>query len=48
MLEILKNEGSKSSSELAQFLKITLPAVTNLSKKLVEREYIERVYSESD
>lgn len=48
ILEILRNEGSKSSSELAQFFKITLPAITNLSKKLVEGEYIERVHSESD
>ncbi|MBJ7959201.1 MULTISPECIES: MarR family winged helix-turn-helix transcriptional regulator [Bacillus cereus group] len=48
ILEILRNEGSKSSSELAQFFKITLPAITNLSKKLVEGGYIERVHSESD
>ncbi|MCP1124117.1 MarR family transcriptional regulator [Bacillus sp. 3103sda1] len=48
ILEILRNEGSKSSSELAQFFKITLPAVTNLSKKLVDGGYIERIHSESD
>ncbi|GLV66271.1 hypothetical protein Bmyc01_49400 [Bacillus mycoides] len=48
ILEILRNEGRKSSSELAQFFKITLPAVTNLSKKLVDGGYIERIHSESD
>ncbi|WP_265994397.1 MarR family transcriptional regulator [Bacillus sp. AS_5] len=48
ILEILRDKGSKSSSELAQFFKITLPAVTNLSKKLVEGGYIERIHSESD
>ncbi|MFJ7765831.1 MarR family transcriptional regulator [Bacillus toyonensis] len=48
ILEILRNEGSKSSSELAKFFKITLPAVTNLSKKLVDGGYIERIHSESD
>lgn len=48
ILEILRNEGRKSSSELAQFFKITLPAVTNLSNKLVGGGYIERIHSESD
>ena len=48
ILEILRNEGRKSSSELAQFFKITLPAVTNLSNKLVDGRYIERIHSESD
>ncbi|MGE7954395.1 MarR family winged helix-turn-helix transcriptional regulator [Lysinibacillus xylanilyticus] len=48
ILEILRNEGKKSSTELAQFFKITLPAVTNLSKKLVDGGYIERIHSESD
>ncbi|MCK2020329.1 MarR family transcriptional regulator [Peribacillus simplex] len=48
ILEFLRNEGKKSSTELAQFLKITLPAVTNLSKKLVDGGYIERIHSESD
>lgn len=48
ILEILRNEGRKSSSELAQFFKITMPAVTNLSKKLVNGGYIERIHSESD
>ncbi|PDZ08990.1 MarR family transcriptional regulator [Bacillus pseudomycoides] len=48
ILEILRTEGKKSSSELAQFFKITLPAVTNLSKKLVDGGYIERIHSESD
>ncbi|HDR7392206.1 MULTISPECIES: MarR family winged helix-turn-helix transcriptional regulator [Bacillus cereus group] len=48
ILEILRTEGKKSSSELAQFFKITLPAVTNLSKKLVDGGYIERIQSESD
>ena len=33
---------------MAQFLKITLPAVTNLSNKLVDGGYIERIHSESD
>lgn len=48
ILEILRDKGTQSSSELAQFFKITLPAVTNLSKKLVDGGYIERIYSESD
>jgi len=48
ILEILRNEGSKSSSDLAQFFKITLPAITNLSKKLVDGGYIERTHSETD
>ncbi|MCM3736148.1 MarR family transcriptional regulator [Bacillus cytotoxicus] len=48
ILEILRNEGRKSSSELAQFFKITLPAVTNLSKKLVDGGYVERIQSELD
>lgn len=48
ILELLRNEGKKSSTELAQFFKITLPAVTNLSKKLVDGGYIERIHLESD
>ncbi len=48
ILEILRNEGRKSSSELAQFFKITLPAITNLSKKLVDGGYVERIQSELD
>jgi DNA-binding MarR family transcriptional regulator len=47
-LEILRDKGAHSSSELAQFFKITLPAVTNLSKKLVDGGYVERSHSESD
>ncbi|CAH2715921.1 hypothetical protein BACCIP111895_03105 [Neobacillus rhizosphaerae] len=48
ILELLRKGGTKSSSELAQFFKITMPAITNLSKKLVDAGYIERIYSESD
>ncbi|USG66895.1 MarR family transcriptional regulator [Brevibacillus ruminantium] len=42
MLEILENEGSKRSTELAAQLEISLPAVTNLSNKLVKKGYVER------
>lgn len=48
ILHQLTYEGQKTSSELAEILNVTLPAVTNLSNKLVSKGYIERVASESD
>ncbi|MBB6671229.1 MarR family transcriptional regulator [Cohnella nanjingensis] len=48
IIQILAAEGSRNCSELAAALDITLPAVTNLSNKLVRKGYVERLASESD
>ncbi|AEI45126.1 MarR family winged helix-turn-helix transcriptional regulator [Paenibacillus mucilaginosus] len=48
LLEVLRAEGVRRSSELAEALQITLPAVTNLANKLVAGGFAERVPLESD
>ncbi|MFC7395308.1 MarR family transcriptional regulator [Scopulibacillus cellulosilyticus] len=48
ILEILNEEGAKKSTELAERLEISLPAVTNLTNKLVRKGYIERKKPEND
>lgn len=48
ILEILAEEGAVKSSELAERLFISLPAVTNLANKLVKKGYIERQVPETD
>ncbi|RNB79654.1 MarR family transcriptional regulator [Brevibacillus fluminis] len=48
ILQILEAEGAKKSSELAERLEISLPAVTNLTNKLVAKSYIERIVPEHD
>ncbi|KKC45890.1 MarR family transcriptional regulator [Paenibacillus sp. D9] len=48
ILQTLAHEGSRTSSELAAKLGVTPSAVTNLSGKLVDKGYIERVVSEED
>ena len=48
ILEILAEEGAVKSSELAERLFISLPAVTNLANKLVKKGYIERQIPETD
>ncbi|MEF3331237.1 MarR family transcriptional regulator [Oceanobacillus oncorhynchi] len=48
MLEILTAEGAKKSSELSERIGISLPAITNLTNKLVQKGYIERKTSEND
>lgn len=48
ILEILTAEGAKKSSELSERLGISLPAITNLTSKLVQKGYIERKTSEND
>lgn len=44
----IAEEGSKTSSELANCLGVSLPAVTNLTTKLEKKGYVERTVSESD
>ncbi|MCR8642748.1 MarR family transcriptional regulator [Paenibacillus sp. N1-5-1-14] len=44
----LANEGRKNSSELAALLSISLSSVTNLTNKLVNKGYIQRMESEED
>ncbi|WP_459965477.1 MarR family winged helix-turn-helix transcriptional regulator [Paenibacillus sp. JCM 10914] len=48
VLRTLAYEGQKTSSYFAQLLHVTLSAVTNLSNKLVNKGYVERVVSEVD
>ncbi len=48
MLEILAKEGSQKSSDMAERLNVSLPAITNLAKKLVRKGYIERIVPETD
>ncbi|CAM5783392.1 MULTISPECIES: MarR family winged helix-turn-helix transcriptional regulator [Brevibacillus] len=48
MLEILQDEGTKKSSDVAAQLEISLPAVTNLANKLVKKGYIKRSVSAED
>jgi len=48
ILEILAEEGAVKSSELAERLFISLPAVTNLANKLAKKGYIERQVPETD
>ncbi|MDG0872438.1 MarR family transcriptional regulator [Paenibacillus thiaminolyticus] len=48
MMEILRREGPKRSSELAEALQVTLPAITNLANKLVAKSCIERRIPEHD
>ncbi|MGG4393374.1 MarR family transcriptional regulator [Paenibacillus thiaminolyticus] len=48
MMEILQREGPKRSSELAEALQVTLPAITNLANKLVAKSCIERRIPEHD
>ncbi|WP_426448896.1 MarR family winged helix-turn-helix transcriptional regulator [Paenibacillus sp. S-38] len=43
VLEVLRAEGVRRSSEIAEALQITLPAVTNLANKLVAGGFAERV-----
>ncbi|WP_019637426.1 MarR family transcriptional regulator [Paenibacillus fonticola] len=48
IIQILAENESKSCSELAEVLDVTLPAITNLSNKLAAKGYIERITPESD
>lgn len=48
ILEILTAEGAQKSSELSERIGISLPAITNLTNKLVQKGYIERKTSEND
>lgn len=48
MMQLLQSEGPKKSSELAELLEISLPAITNLANKLVRKGYIERNVPEND
>ncbi|WP_197259677.1 MarR family winged helix-turn-helix transcriptional regulator [Paenibacillus dendritiformis] len=48
MMEILQREGPKRSSELAEALQVTLPAITNLANKLAAKSCIERRIPEHD
>lgn len=48
ILQTLAREGRKASSELAARLEVTPSAVTNLSTKLVQKGYVERIVSEQD
>lgn len=44
----IAEEGSKTSSELANCLGVSLPAVTNLTTKLEKKGYVERIMSVND
>ncbi|WP_110930814.1 MarR family winged helix-turn-helix transcriptional regulator [Paenibacillus bouchesdurhonensis] len=48
IIQILAENELKSCSELADELDVTLPAITNLSKKLVNKGYIERITPDTD
>jgi DNA-binding MarR family transcriptional regulator len=48
ILETLRGEGKKTCTELADALQITLPAVTNLTNKLVSCGLAERCSCEKD
>ncbi|TMV48211.1 MarR family transcriptional regulator [Paenibacillus mesophilus] len=48
ILQTLAEAGKRNCSELAGALDVTLPAVTNLTNKLVRKGYIERIVSETD
>ncbi|MFD3259165.1 MarR family transcriptional regulator [Paenibacillus lentus] len=48
IIQILNDSELKNCSELAEELDVTLPAVTNLTKKLVDKGYIERITPETD
>ncbi len=48
ILQILSETGHRNSSELAVELDVTLPAVTNLTNKLVRKGYLERRTSDAD
>lgn len=48
ILQILSGTGQRNSSELAEELDVTLPAITNLTNKLVRKGYLERRTSDAD
>jgi DNA-binding MarR family transcriptional regulator len=48
MLQTLAKHDMQTSSYFANVLGVTLSAITNLSSKLVQKGYIERVVSETD
>lgn len=48
ILQMLTDDEMRTCSELASSLGVTLSAVTNLTNKLVSKEYIERVPSQTD
>ncbi|MCM3783538.1 MarR family transcriptional regulator [Neobacillus mesonae] len=48
ILQTLAREGPQTSTYFAGALDVTMPAITNLSNKLVRKGYIERRSSESD
>ncbi|MCZ8519217.1 MULTISPECIES: MarR family winged helix-turn-helix transcriptional regulator [Paenibacillus] len=48
VLEVLRADGIRRSSEIADTLQISMPAVTNLANKLVAGGFAERVPLESD
>lgn len=48
IIQILAENELKSCSELAEELDVTLPAITNLSKKLVNKGYIKRITPDTD
>lgn len=48
ILQTLASQGMQTSSYFANVLEVTLSAITNLSTKLVQKGYVERVASETD
>ncbi|MEK0316275.1 MarR family winged helix-turn-helix transcriptional regulator [Cohnella sp. 56] len=48
MLQTLASEEKMTVSQFANLLNVSLPAVTNLSGKLVRKGFVERVVSEAD
>jgi len=48
LMQMLSYHGPMRCSDLAEELHITMPAVTNLTNKLVQKGFIERAVSEHD
>ncbi|MUG73449.1 MarR family winged helix-turn-helix transcriptional regulator [Paenibacillus validus] len=48
MLEVLRDGRQMKSSAIAESLHVTLPAITNLTQKLVSGGYVERILTEAD
>lgn len=48
VLKLLKEDGSKKMSDLAEFLEITTSAITGLSNKLIKLGYVERIRDGQD
>jgi DNA-binding MarR family transcriptional regulator len=48
ILGLLEQKGSKKMTEIAEYMDITLSAVTSLSDKLIKGEYVKKVRDKED